>query len=136
MDYNICVGQTSGCDANNPKPTPEGARDANDMMMAYFNYFLKNYNGNRAPVVIGHHFFPYRAGAYNEALRKFARVVCSQPEVRCTTFKAFGDYMDHVPSANISPLQKGQFPKAAYQPSLRDMLNSPEMKAPAFNCPN
>lgn len=119
MDYNFCFEQSNGCeDVNDVK---NASRDAEDMLNAYFEYFLSAYNGNRAPVNIGHHFFPYRGGVYNQALLKFAKVVCSMPEVQCTTFSEMISKMNVLTPKTLDLLQKGQFPKASNQPNLNNL---------------
>ncbi len=70
-------------------PEPGAARRAQfreQMVQTYLDYFRANYTGNRAPLHIGHHFSDYQHGAYREALKTFARIVCGLPEVRCTTY--------------------------------------------------
>ncbi len=81
MDYNFLVAH--GRIVNDARRT-EAARD--QMLATYLHYFKTNYAGNRAPVHIGHHFSAYQNGAYNDALKSFARSVCALPEVRCVTY--------------------------------------------------
>ena len=68
MDYNFFVAQARA--AYDPRRY-EAARE--QMLQTYLHYFKTNYAGNRAPLHIGHHFMNYQGGAYNEALKSFAR---------------------------------------------------------------
>lgn len=110
MDYNFCFRQTGGCPDRDPF-AGEADKDAAEMLQGYLNYFLNSYNGNRAPMNIGHHFQPYRGGSYNRALMKFARLVCGLPEVKCATYRELADFMDAVGS-DRDQFQAGKFPKA------------------------
>ena len=67
MSYNFFVAQSR---AMTDLPNYETARE---QTLPYLAYFQGNYTGNRAPLQIGHHFFGYEGGAYNEALKSFAR---------------------------------------------------------------
>ena len=111
MDYNFCYDQTGGCPDKDPFAA-EADQDALEMYNAYAKAFLANYNGNRAPLHIGHHFQHYRGGAYNRALFQFAKMVCGLPEVRCTTYNKLNDFMTAIGPAGRSQFQKGDFPKA------------------------
>src|SRR5262249_9226138 len=71
------------------------------------------YAGNRAPLHIGHHFMNYGGGAYNEALKSFARAVCGLPEVRCVTYAKLADFMDQQNAETLAAYRKGDFPRAA-----------------------
>jgi hypothetical protein len=91
------------------------------MLRTYLNYFRANYAGTRAPVHIGHHFSPMQGGAYNEALKDFARTVCGLPEVRCVTYRVLADYLDRLDAATLQAYQRGDFPRA---PAL-DLASAP-----------
>src|SRR5579883_1071370 len=81
MDYNFFVAQSRG------HVDPRHAEQYKQQMLAtYLAYFRTNYTGNRAPLNIGHHFFAYQGGVYDEALEDFARRVCGLPEVKCATY--------------------------------------------------
>ena len=112
MDYNFFVAQGRG--GNDPRRT-EAARD--QMLATYLSYFKANYAGNRAPLHIGHHFFGYQNGAYNEALKSFARSVCGLPEVRCVSYAKLADFMDRQSAETLAAYRKGDFDRAA-TPSL------------------
>ena len=77
------------------------------------HYFKTNYAGNRAPLHIGHHFMNYGGGAYNEALKAFARAVCGLPEVRCVTYAKLADFMDQQNADTLAAYRKGDFARAA-----------------------
>ncbi len=78
---------------------------------SYMNYFYKSYYGNRAPVVIGHHFSLWNQGIYWNAFKKFARAVCGQREVECITHKDFSDRMSSTPKATFAKYRRGDFPR-------------------------
>jgi len=107
MDYNFFVAQSRG--ATDPRRY-EAARE--QMLQTYLAYFKANYSGNRAPLHIGHHFFGYQQGAYNEALKSFARAVCGLPEVRCGTYAKLADFMDQQSAQTLAAYRKGDFARA------------------------
>ena len=82
------------------------------MLATYLHYFKTNYAGNRAPLHIGHHFFAYQNGAYNEALKSFARSICGLPEVRCVTYAKLADFMDRQNPETLAAYRKGDFARA------------------------
>jgi hypothetical protein len=88
----------------------EAARE--QTLQTYLAYFKTNYTGNRAPLHIGHHFFGYQHGAYNEALKSFARAVCALPEVRCVTYAKLADFMDTQNPETLAAYRKGDFARA------------------------
>lgn len=112
MDYNFCFKATGGCPDKDPFVL-ERDEDAREMLAGYLRQFAANYNGNRAPLHIGHHFEQYRGGSYNDALLKFARTVCTQPEVRCTTYSELAGYLEKAGSQKRKDFQSGNFKKAA-----------------------
>ena len=114
MDYNFFVAQSHGVVVTDPKRRAE-IRD--QMVDTYLDYFKANYSGNRAPLHIGHHFLDYGAGIYREALKKFARLVCGLPEVRCETYAKLTDFMDQQSAETLAAYRKGDFPRAA-EPAL------------------
>jgi hypothetical protein len=108
MDYNFFMAQSRGHD--------DPARHAaarEQTLQTYLAYFKANYTGNRAPLHIGHHFFGYQNGAYNEALKSFARAVCGLPEVRCVTYAKLADFMDAQNAETLAAYRKGDFARAA-----------------------
>ncbi len=112
MDYNFFVSQSRA--VNDPRRR-ELYRD--QMVQTYLDYFKANYAGNRAPLHIGHHFFGYQTGAYNEALKTFARTICGLPEVRCTSYEKLADFMDALSPGTLAAYRGGDFPRAE-RPSL------------------
>lgn len=108
MDYNFFVAQSRA--ANDPRRY-EAARE--QTLQTYLHYFKSNYAGNRAPLHIGHHFMNYQGGAYNEALKSFARAVCGLPEVRCVTYAKLADFMDQQTAETLAAYRKGDFARAA-----------------------
>ncbi len=87
MDYNIWLIQKSSNQAH-------WANDFKDVVDAYTAYFEKNYYGNRAPVIIGHHFSTWNDNMYWEAMKAFAKDVCTRPQVHCVNFRELTDYLD------------------------------------------
>lgn len=85
MDYNLWQYQSDAGEWN---------KNYSEVESAYLNYFKTNYYGNRAPVVIGHHFTKWNDGVYWEALKAFAENVCGLPQVRCATFQDLVAYLD------------------------------------------
>ena len=108
MDYNFFVAQARA--AYDPRRY-EAARE--QTLQTYLHYFKTNYVGNRAPLHIGHHFMNYQGGAYNEALKSFARRVCGLPEVRCVTYARLADFMDQQNAETLAAYRKGDFARAS-----------------------
>ncbi len=104
MDYNFYVADSGA--------KPDAANKAiykKQMLETYLHYFEGNYNGNRAPLSIGHHFSTWNGGAYWEALQEFAAQVCGLPEVKCVTNRELADYMDSLTANQIQAYQAGKF---------------------------
>ncbi len=113
MDYNFYYAQSQAAEAD--EDLLPGYQQ--EMYDTYMNYFLNNYNGNRAPLNIGHHFSKWNKGIYWQALKDFAMDVCGLPEVRCVTYTELMDYMNGLKDETIDAYQAGQFEKAlAYVP--------------------
>ena len=55
----------------------------------------------------------YGGGAYNEALKSFARAVCGLPEVRCVTYAKLADFMDHQNADTLAAYRRGDFAHVA-----------------------
>jgi len=106
MDYNFLVAQ-SGPAGNSKLQDIFGEQ----MLRTYLDYFQKNFAGNRAPLHIGHHFSPMQGGAYQQALMKFARIVCGLPEVRCVTYGTLADFLDATEVETLRAYQRGDFPR-------------------------
>ena len=107
MDYNFY--------ANHSNASPQNDRSAEferRMLDSYLNYFEHNYNGNRAPLHIGHHFSRWNAGAYWRALQRFAAEVCAKPEVICGVYEDLADFMDAQERrpGELARMQAGDFP--------------------------
>ena len=108
MDYNFFVHQSK--DKKNPKNDPENEdKFADEMMQTYLKYFKANYFGNRAPLSIGHHFFPYQRGVYNRVLKQFAMKVCGLPEVKCVKYTTLANYLDSLPQNLKEDFQAARF---------------------------
>lgn len=119
MDYNFYVADSRAL----PNPA-EKARYKRQMVETYLQYFENNYNGNRAPVHIGHHFSLWNGGAYWEAMQEFASKVCGRPEVKCVTYTELADFMDTRTPAQLRGYQAGNFPKL---PPVRIAMGEPTL---------
>jgi hypothetical protein len=127
MDYNFFVAHSGA--VNDPRRY-ELARE--QMLQTYLAYFKVNYTGNRAPLHIGHHFSYYQGGAYNEALKSFARTACGLPEVRCVTYAKLADFMDEQNPETLAAYRKGDFARAA-TPALNVAENTrPDPLRPSY----
>ncbi len=115
MDYNFFYTQSGGKDdsSNYRKYKAE-------MLNTYMGYFDTNYYGNRAPIHIGHHFSKWNGSAYWDAMREFAREVCTKPEVKCVTYKELENFMESIPAATLAAYKEGRFDKAP-QTSLNSL---------------
>ena len=104
MDYNFYVADSRG--------VADPAKKAvykKQMIDTYRAYFLSNYNGNRAPVHIGHHFSKWNGGAYWEAMQEFALEVCGKPNVRCGTYKELVAFMETRTPAQLADYRRRAF---------------------------
>jgi hypothetical protein len=108
MDYNFYVGQSGG----EAGPANKYALYEQQMYDTYMAYFNNNYSGNRAPLHIGHHFSKWNGGAYWNAMMRFAKSVCSKPEVRCVVYKDLVEFLE-TNKASIASYQAGDFDKLA-----------------------
>jgi len=106
MDYNFYVYDSNA----EPVSKREAISFGDNMLDSYLEYFLGNYNNNRAPIHIGHHFHKYQQGEYNRALFQFAKLVCHLPEVECVTYSTYAHYMESLSSEQIKNYQRGNFP--------------------------
>ncbi len=114
MDYNFYVADS------NAEPNPSQSEVYRDRMKrTYLKYFESNYNGNRAPLHIGHHFSAWNGAAYWNALKDFASEVCGKPEVKCVTYKELANYMDTLSEATIAAYQRGNFDTSNAPPSMK-----------------
>lgn len=108
MDYNHYVAHSKGVsDAAN------AAKYEKDVLDTYNAYFEKNLAGNRAPLHIGHHFSKWNGGAYWEAMKAFAKTVCTRPDVKCGTYRDLVAYMEALPANKRAKLQAGNFEDSA-----------------------
>lgn len=124
MDYNFYVSQSGGKDDLANKDTYK-----KQMYDSYIAWFQTNYNGNRAPLNIGHHFSKWNGNVYNEALKQFASEVCGLPEVKCVTYQEYVKYLESLQPKVLADLRKGNFdrtPKpvrlAVVEPEIMDTV--------------
>lgn len=104
MDYNHFVSHTKGVET--PSRKEEFKKDVLDTYLAYFE---SNKNGNRAPVHIGHHFSKWNGGAYWEAMKEFAKIVCVQPNVKCVTYRQFNAWLETRSATQLADYRKKSF---------------------------
>jgi hypothetical protein len=93
MDYNFFITQSRGREVAR-RGSPLWEKFHQQMYQSYVDHFNNNYNGTRAPVVIGHHFSTWNDGVYWQSMKDFAQQVCGQPEVYCVTFSELGSYLN------------------------------------------
>lgn len=118
MDYNFFV-MDGGDKQEASLDTATAQRLEDQMYDTYVSYFRSNYLGNRAPVQIGHHFTPYMKGVYWRALKRVARAVCGQPEVRCSTFHELVGFLNGVDDETRAAYSAQRFPR--YDGSLASL---------------
>ena len=104
MDYNFFVAQSRAAD--DPRRY-EAARE--QTLQTYLHYFKINYAGNRAPLHIGHHFTGYQGGAYNEALKSFARASLRPARGALRDLCQAGRFHGPAEPGNARGLSQGRF---------------------------
>ena len=80
-----------------------------DVVETYMQYFRSNYHGLRAPLNIGHHFSQWNKGVYWGALKRFAKLVCHMPEVKCTTYSKLVKFLEQTPKSIIKAYRRKNF---------------------------
>ncbi len=106
MDYNFYVAHSNA----RPGNSEDLDRFEQDMLETYKAYFNDNYNGNRAPIDIGHHFSLWNEGIYWNALKRFAVWACNQPDVICGTYSELTYYLNQQQKEGmVSELHAAQF---------------------------
>ena len=84
MDYNMFVRHSGGFErADHLNEFENRAYDA------FKGAFDRQYRGERIPFQIGIHFTLMNGDAYWRALERFTSDVCTQPDVRCTTYSDY-----------------------------------------------
>ncbi len=86
MDYNFYFKQSKAIDVAK-RGTALWDEYYNQVLTSYRDYFAHSYNGNHAPLFIGHHFSLWNDGVYWEAMKTFAEEVCGKPGVKCVSYK-------------------------------------------------
>lgn len=107
MDFNFYVAHSGAADDSSKKELYK-----KQTYQTYLKYFEDNYNGNRAPLNIGHHFALWNGGAYWEAMKDFAKTVCGLPEVKCVTYKEYMNWLERQDAKTLAAYRKGQFQKS------------------------
>ncbi len=93
MDYNLFFHDTKGVDIAK-KGTVLWDTLYDQTVDAFLNQFKIQYSGKRSPIYFASHFSSWNDGAYWEAMKDFARSVCSKPEVYCVTYKDLAMWME------------------------------------------
>lgn len=111
MDYNFYVSQqrTKAQRAAPVNDPPNQQMFYKQMLNSYRKYFKSNYDGNRAPIHIGHHFSNWNGAAYWNALKDFSKEVCHLQDVRCITYRELADFMDTLTPAELLAYRHGRF---------------------------
>jgi len=93
MDYSFYVNQSGAVDA------PAAAEPVleEQTYASYLDAFHTLYAGDRAPLIIGHHFTTWNHGAYLRALTRLLDAVCGLPEVRCVSLAELAAWLDGHP---------------------------------------
>lgn len=81
MDYNLYVRHSGGFER--PAESPAFEERTLAALQAAFD---KEYRGKRTPLQVGFHFTLMNGGAYWRALERFARAVCTRPDVDCISY--------------------------------------------------
>lgn len=122
QDYDFYLKQTNG------QPNGLKSGDHEEQMLALLlAEFDSRYQGARVPMPVSLHFALWNKGAYWRAVKSFAKKVCGQPEVICTTHREMVGYLDALGEAKLARLAAADFP--AYQgPGVR--LEVPKSAGP------
>lgn len=82
MDYNLFVRHSGGIERSS-----EAAAFSERTYQAFKTAYEGEKVGKRRPLQLGFHFTLMNGGAYWDALERFAREVCVQPETRCVSYR-------------------------------------------------
>ncbi|MEU1122420.1 hypothetical protein ABZ371_02245 [Streptomyces sp. NPDC005899] len=113
MDYNFMFNQ-SGTTQGDPG---RHAYWGNQMRDGLLQAFDRAYKGNRAPLIIGNHFESWNGGTYMRAVEETIKKVCTQPDVRCVSFRQLADWLDAQDPAvlaRLRTLKVGQSPEPGW----------------------
>ncbi|MFI9648793.1 hypothetical protein ACIHAA_21120 [Streptomyces sp. NPDC052040] len=91
MDYDFRAGQSGAQTQGDPDRFAEWGDQLRDGLLQGFR---RAYDGNRAPLIIGNHFESWNGSTYMQALQEVVEQVCTQPEVRCVSFRQLADWLD------------------------------------------
>lgn len=101
MDYNFYDMQSKAVDGP-PAKYPDWQQQT---LQTYRNAYQAVYNGNRAPLIIGHHFANFNKGIYTQALGQFITETCGKPDTKCVTFGELVNWMDAQSPQTLATLQ-------------------------------
>lgn len=106
QDYDFYLKQTNG------QPNSAKSADHEEQMLSLLLAEMdQRYQSGRAPMLVSLHFALWNKGAYWRAVKRFAKRVCDQPEVVCTTHSALANYLDAVGEAKLARLAAADFPR-------------------------
>jgi peptidoglycan/xylan/chitin deacetylase (PgdA/CDA1 family) len=91
MDYNLFARHSGAVE----KPDTDAVFE-NRAYDAFRAAFDRQYDGRRIPLELGFHFTLMNGGAYWRALERFAKDVCTRPDVACVSYS---DYLKLAPAA-------------------------------------
>ncbi|MDH6225789.1 hypothetical protein [Streptomyces sp. MJP52] len=118
MDYNFMVNQSGASTQGDPAMHGQWGDQMRDGLLAGFH---RSYQGNRAPLIIGNHFESWNGGVYMRAVEEVVTQVCTQPEVRCVSFRQLADWLDAQDPRTLDKLRTlgvGQAPLEGWQSFL------------------
>ncbi|WP_265445629.1 hypothetical protein [Flexivirga meconopsidis] len=101
MDYNIMYNQSVGT-RGKPSMRPKWQREAVDTYMAGF---LRAYDFNRAPLIIGNHFEGWNGGIYMRAVEQVMRKIVTYPDARIVSFRQLIDWVEAQDPAVLAKLR-------------------------------
>jgi hypothetical protein len=103
MDYNFYYRQR---EASSAGVTPEqSAADSEEVLGTYRDMLRTAQVGNRAPLILGNHFNEWNNGAYQDAMARFIREACIQPETYCVPFEDLIAWMEAQDPQVLADLQ-------------------------------
>ncbi|NNG38862.1 hypothetical protein HJ588_06190 [Flexivirga sp. ID2601S] len=101
MDYNIMYNQSGGT-RGKPSMRPKWQQEAVD---TYLAGFLRAYDFNRAPLIIGNHFEGWNGGIYMTAVEQVMRKIVDYPDARIVSFRQLIDWVEEQDPAVLAKLR-------------------------------
>lgn len=98
MDYNLYVRHSHG-----KEDVVQADAYEERAYSAFRAAFERQYDGERIPLQIGFHFTLMNGGAYWRALERFAREVCTKPDVECISYRDLAQRIDAQDAGGAAP---------------------------------